>query len=454
MTATIERATHPSGVEAPLVLDFAPPKPLTFRDQLALWGNLGISLFGPITAVYVISTPGGQLTLVAAWTALIVGVILGGLVLGAAAVPAAHTGAPAMANMRGLFGRRGSYLPATLNILQNIGWATVEIVVIATAAAAVTTESLKPLYIVLAGLFATAMAVRPLGSVRTLRKYAVWVVIAASVYLYWQVLRQPLVGTEDGSWSGFWLSVDVVIAIVISFAPLAGDYSRHSRSGRAAFAGAALGYGAAAVAFVGLGLFAFFAIRDFAIDPTGALLALPAGAIALVILLVDEVDEAFANIYSTTMSTQNMLARIDRRLLAVVIGAVATGLAFVIDLAAYQNFLFLIGAFFVPLFAVVITDYFVVSRRHWELGPGSRMRWGLLVPWLAGFLMYELFNPSTVAGVDGLVERIRDAINFTPPAWIGASAASFLTAAVLTLVVGGLTRRREGPPDPEHSEAA
>jgi hypothetical protein len=27
-----------------------------------VWGNLGISLFGPITAVYVISTPGGQLT--------------------------------------------------------------------------------------------------------------------------------------------------------------------------------------------------------------------------------------------------------------------------------------------------------------------------------------------------------------------------------------------------------
>ena len=452
MTATIERASHPSGVEAPLVLDFAPPKPLTLRDQLALWGNLGITLFGPITAVYVISTPGGQLTLAAAWTALIVGVILGGLVLGAAAVPAAHTGAPAMANMRGLFGRRGSYLPATLNILQNVGWATVEILVIATAAAAVTTESLKPLYIVLAGLVATAMAVRPLGSVRTLRKYAVWVVIAASAYLYWQVLRQPLVGTEDGSWSGFWLSVDVVIALVISFAPLAGDYSRHSRSGRAAFAGAAIGYGVASAAFIGLGLFAFFAIHGFADNPTGALLALPAGAVALVILLVDEVDEAFANIYSTTMSTQNMLARIDRRLLAVVIGALATGLAFVIDLAAYQNFLYLIGAFFVPLFAVVITDYFVVSRRRWELGPASRMRWELLVPWLAGFLVYELFNPSTVAGVDRLVDRVRVAINFTPPAWIGASAASFLTAAVLTLVVGGLARRPEAQPDPAPAE--
>jgi len=442
MTATIERPTRSAGVEAPLVLDFAPPKPLTFRDQLALWGNLGISLFGPITAVYVVSTPGGQLTLTAAWTALVVGVVLGGLVLGAAAVPAAHTGAPAMANMRGLFGRRGSYLPATLNILQNIGWATVEIVVIASAAAAVTTQDLKPLYIVLAGLFATAMAIRPLGSVRTLRKYAVWVVIAASAYLYWQVLRQPMHGTGDGSWSGFWLAVDSVIAIMISFAPLAGDYSRHSTSGKAAFGGAALGYGTAALAFVGLGLFAFFAVEGFAADPTVALLALPAGAVALVILLVDEVDEAFANIYSTTMSAQNMLANVDRRVLATVVGAAATGLAFVIDLAAYQNFLYLIGAFFIPLFAVVITDYFVVSRRRWELGPASRMRWPLLAPWLAGFVVYELFNPSTVAGLDDLVTRIRDAINFSPPSWIGASAASFLTAAVLTVLVGRLSTGR------------
>ncbi len=441
MTATVDRPTRSTPVEAPLVLDFTPPKPLTFTDQLALWGNLGISLFGPITAVYVVGTLSGQLTLAAALTALVVGVVLGGLVLGASAVPAAHTGAPAMANMRGLFGLRGSYLPASLNILQNIGWATVEIVVIATAAAAVTTQSLKPLYVVLAGVFATLMAIRPLGSVRTLRKYAVWVVIAASIYLYWQVLRRPLVGTDEGSWAGFWLAVDTVIAIMISFAPLAGDYSRHSRSGRAAFAGAALGYGAAALAFVGLGIFAFFAIEGFANDPTVALLALPAGAVALVILLVDEVDEAFANIYSTTMSAQNMLANLDRRILAGLIGAIATGLAFVIDLDAYQNFLYLIGAFFIPLFAVMITDYFVVSRGRWELGRASRMRWELLVPWAAGFLTYELFNPSTVAGADQLVIDIREATNFTPPSWIGASAAAFLTAAALTVLVGVLVAR-------------
>jgi nucleobase:cation symporter-1, NCS1 family len=437
MTATIQRTSETSA-EAPLVLDFDPPKQLRFRDQFALWGNLGVSLFGPITAVYVVYTPKGQMPLAAAWLALLLGVVLGGLVLGAATVPASRTGAPAMANMRGLFGLRGSYVPSLLNVLQNIGWATVEIVVISEAAATVTTDDLKPLYIVLASVFATAMAVRPLGSVRTLRKYAVWVVIAASAYLYWQVLRRSLTATDEGTWSGFWLAVDSVIAIMVSFAPLAGDYSRHSRSSRAAFGGAALGYGLAATAYIGLGILALFAVEGADQDIIGALFALPAGAVALVILLVDEVDEAFANIYSTTMSAQNMLTRVDRRLLAVGIGAVATGLAFVIDLDAYQTFLYLIGAFFIPLFAVVIVDWFIVSRGQWDLSPSSVMRWPLLVPWLAGFVMYQLFNPSTLLWIDDL----QNATGFTPPSWIGASAASFLVAAALTIVLGALDRGR------------
>ena len=42
-----------------------------------------------------------------------------------------------MVSLRGLLGRRGSVAPTVLNIGQNIGWATMEIIVIATAAAAI-----------------------------------------------------------------------------------------------------------------------------------------------------------------------------------------------------------------------------------------------------------------------------------------------------------------------------
>jgi purine-cytosine permease-like protein len=53
----------------------------------------------------------------------------------------------------------------------------------------------------------------------------------------------------------------------------------------------------------------------------------PFGLLAVLVLVAVEVDEAFANIYSTAVSTQNLSARIDRRVMALVIGTVATALA-------------------------------------------------------------------------------------------------------------------------------
>ena len=73
----------------------------------------------------------------AAIGAIVVGCGLGALLLGASAIFGATTGAPAMVALRGLVGRRGSVVPTVLNIGQNVGWATMEIIVISTAAVAV-----------------------------------------------------------------------------------------------------------------------------------------------------------------------------------------------------------------------------------------------------------------------------------------------------------------------------
>src|SRR5918998_840705 len=300
-------------VEAPLTLTTEPPRPLSFVDQLALWGNLGISLFGPLTGALVATTTGSVGLAIAA---IVVGCALGALLLGASAVVGATTGAPAMVALRGLVGRRGSVVPSLLNI----GWATMEIIVISTAAVAVLGSAWRWPFVLLAGAAATAMAVRPLGSVRLLRKVMVWLVLAASIFLFVQVLMQPRQQIPQESVLGFWPAVDLAIAGVISYAALAPDYSRHSRTRKAAFGGAALGYGAAAVAYYALGVLAVAYLG--ASDVITALVTLPAGAIAIAILLVDEVDEAFANVYSTTMSVQNLLPHLDRRAVAVIIGVI------------------------------------------------------------------------------------------------------------------------------------
>ena len=81
------------------------------------------------------------------------------------------------------------------------------------------------------------------GAIRVVRKYAAVAVGVVVVYLLVQLLSHPLPGFAHGTWSGFWATTDTVVAAAISFAPLAADYTRHSRSGRVTFIDALAGYG-------------------------------------------------------------------------------------------------------------------------------------------------------------------------------------------------------------------
>jgi nucleobase:cation symporter-1, NCS1 family len=428
---TSERSTR----EAPLTLTTEPPRPLRFSDQLALWANLGISLFGPLTGALIATTAGSVGLAIAA---IVIGCGLGAVLLGSSAVIGAATGAPAMVSLRGLVGRHGSVLPTLLNIAQNVGWATMEIIVISTAAAAVLGQSWRWPFVILAGAAATVMAVRPLGSVRLLRKIMVWLVLAASVYLFVQVLLQPRQSIPQESVLGFWPAVDLAVAGVVSFAPLAADYSRHSQTRKAAFWGASLGYGLAAVAYYALGVFAV--VNLGASDVITALVTLPAGAIAIAILLVDEVDEAFANVYSTAMSVHNILPKVDRRIVAVIIGVTATLLAGLLDFGQYQSFLFLIGSVFVPLYAVAAVDFFVVSRQRWDVTAASRLRVAPVIAWACGFAAYQLVYPGTVPGWADFWAWAGGSIGFAPPSWLGSSVAAIVVGG-LVMLIGGLPLR-------------
>jgi nucleobase:cation symporter-1, NCS1 family len=444
-TATPERTS----AEAPLTLTTEPPRPLRFIDQLALWANLGISLFGPLTGA-LIATTAGSVGL--AMAAIVVGCGLGAILLGASAVMGTVTGAPAMVTLRGLVGRRGSIVPTVLNIAQNIGWATMEIIVISTAAVAVVGQAWRWPFVILAGAAATIMAIRPLGSVRLLRKIMVWLVLVASAFLFVEVLLQPRQSIPQDSVLGFWPAVDLAIAGVVSFAPLAADYSRHSRTRGAAFWGASLGYGLAAIVYYALGVFAV--INLGASDVITALVTLPAGAIAITILLVDEVDEAFANVYSTTMSVHNIIPQLDRRIIALIIGVTATLLAGLMNFGQYQSFLFLIGSVFVPLYAVAAVDFFIVSRQRWDVSSTARFRATPVIAWACGFIAYQLVYPGSVPGWADFWSWVDQRIGFVPPGWLGSSVAAIVVGGLVMLVGGWLLRYRAGASDTQSEEHA
>jgi nucleobase:cation symporter-1, NCS1 family len=438
--------------EAPITLDQPVAKALGFFDQIGLWGNLGVSLLG-FTGAMVVLQPFGagtpRLSFAAALLATVVGTALGSLAVGLAAVPGARTGAPAMVLLRGLFGARVSYVPTVLNILQLLGWGTFEIVIISSAAHQL--EPGLPLwsYKLIAGIITTLLALRPLGVVRVLRKYVTVAVAIVMVYLFVQLLRQPMPGVEGASWHVFWPAVDSTLAVAISWVPVAADFTRHSKSAKTAFSATFVGYTVTQVACYTLGLIAILTVAQEGTQSQiwGAFIAVALGKLAFAVLAIREIDQSFCNVYSTAVSTQNLRPRWDRRLLALVIGSTATGLALAIDIDNYSSFLSLIGSVFVPLFAVLVVDYFALGgARRWDLSQQAPSRWIMLAPWLVGFVTYQLIYPGGVSWWASMWEHVAGWLHFTVQTWMSASVMSFVVAALVTWPLSARTCRTMSAP--------
>ncbi len=421
-------------------------------DGFLLWANLSVSLLVIVAGAFLVlpaSEFGLGLSLPIALAAIVAAAVVGNLLLGLAGGIGADARVPAMVLLRAPLGRRGSYLPTGLNILQCLGWSVFELIVIATGASALSREIFGvggvAFWKLLFGVIATLLAfLGPVGFVRRyVRKFAVWIVIASLLYLSWWSLhgQQPVALWHRSGSHAFWPGFDLVLASIVSWTPLAADYTRFSRSRRAGFWGAGLGYFAPTIPLFALG--AVIAMSRHISDAPGLLTAIAAGGaaslLALLALTVDESDEAFANVYSGAVSLQNLVPRVPQRLLVAATAALATVGALLIDLRNYQPFLYLLGSFFVPLFAVLLADW-VLRGCHYtraEVFEGPAVRVEMIVAWLAGFCVYQWLYPQGPGWWTDVVARTHP--HALP--WGGASLPSFAVAFGLAVLARLVSRR-------------
>jgi len=407
---------------------------LGFFDYFALWSSLGVGLLVLLAGTLLV--PG--LGLGQALVAILIGTALGVLLLALAGIVGSDNAIPTMVLLRPVLGLHGSYLPTLLNLIQLIGWGSFEIIIMAQAANSITSHIGFSNYRLWAFAFAawcTLLAVGgPLVVVRQwLEKFAVWLVYAITIWLTWYLFTHYDVGTllrAPGTGAlPFWLAVDLVVAMPISWMPLVADYNRFARKTTQAFWGTYLGYFLANVWFYALGALFVLALKTEDLIP--AIMAMTGGWVALVLILVDETDNAFADIYSAVVSSQNILPKAKQWLLATVIGFVCFLLAAAVPIGQYEGFLLLIGSVFVPLFGLLAADYFFLSKRNYNLDELYAPRgaywyrrgfnlWALLA-WALGVILYH-------------------AIAYCAP-WLGASIPSFVATFALYLILAKLVRR-------------
>jgi len=410
-------------------------------DYFVLWSSLGVGLL--------VFSAGSFLTTAKftdAILAIIIGSVAGSLLLALAGKIGSDHAVPSLISTRPSFGIRGSYLPAILNVMQLIGWTTFEIMIMSKAAEMLAGK-LIPYYIwtIIIGAFVALLGISgPLRVVKNwLGKFAIWISYASSIIIIIHLLtagnfsKALLLSSGNGGMS-FFSALDIVIAMPISWMPLAADYNRFSKGSKGAFRGTFIGFTLTNI------LFYFGGLMLGVSDVVGIIAAIQSifFGLLLLILLVDEADNAFADVYSAAVSTQSIFRKIKQPYLIIVFTALSIILAMTISIANYETFILLIGAVFVPLFGVVLSDYYIVKRCRYSesimYGPSDssgndaaplKIGFPALLAWSIGVLLYYLLSSLSPIYIP----------NWPP---IGATVPSFIASALLYAGMMYYTRQR------------
>jgi NCS1 family nucleobase:cation symporter-1 len=369
-------------------------------QHAALWFSLGVGLLVMQVGAYLVPAVGPR----DAALAIVLGSVIGAGLLGWTARLGCERGLSSAGLIHATYGNAFARLPVLLNIVQLIGWTTFEMVVMREGTAAIAQQSFGlaldgPLGLLLTTtLWGAVLVLLMAGSMLTLvrkfiGRYGLPLVVLSLLWLSWQFGSQLQAQGFASFWNrpgtggmGLLSAMDLVIAMPVSWLPLVADYARHGRSGRAALGGTWLGYAVANIWCYALGVLVASAAAPGTQLVTALLLA-QGGLIALGLILIDEIDNAYGDVYSGAVSSQSLLPAWSLRRWGMALAVLCTGLALVLPMHSIEPFLLLLSSVFVPLYGVILGRLSARPATTAAIARRVDVRAALL--WLAGIALYH-----------------------------------------------------------------
>ena len=378
-----------------------------WHDHASLWFSLGVGLLVMQMGAFLMPAMGTQQALLA----IVCGSVIGAGLLGWVAKLGCDSGLASAGLMHAVYGRRFASLPIVLNIVQLLGWGTFELVVMRDATVAIGRQSgvmgaaWWPVAATLlwGGVVALLISASMVQLVRrVIARVALPLVVLSLLWLSWQFLSMANAQGLQQIWQrpgtggmGVMPALDLVIAMPISWLPLVADYARHGISGKSALRGTWLGYALANMWCYSLGVLVALTLPSQ--DLVTALLLAQGGLIALSLILIDEVDNAYGDAYSGAVSAHSLLPRWSIRRWGLAVAALCTGLALVLPMHSLEPFLLLLSSVFVPLFGVILGRLAFGTHAPTLLAQARVVNALPVALWLAGIAVYHL-APKVLPG--------------------------------------------------------
>ena len=372
-----------------------------WHEHASLWFNLGVGLLVIQVGAYLVPAVGSR----DAALAIVLGSLVGAGLLAWTAKLGCDSGLTSAGLMHTTYGSYFARLPVLLNITQLIGWTTFELVIMRDGTAAIAKQSFGlsldgPGGMLLTTLlWGTVLVLLLAGSMtRLVRKiisrFGMPLVIASLLWLTWQFGGQLHAKGLDAFWArpgdgskGLMSAMDLVIAMPVSWLPLVADYARHGRSGRSAMSGTWLGYAIANIWCYALGVMVVSVAQPDA-NLVSVLLLAQGGLIALSLILIDEIDNAYGDVYSGAVSAHSIKPSWTIRQWGMGLAIVCTGLALVLPMHSLEPFLLLLSSVFVPLYGVILGRLGVGNPSF--APPQRKVDITAALLWLVGVVAYHL----------------------------------------------------------------
>ena len=358
----------------------------------SLWFSLGVGLLVMQIGAYLVPALGPQDALLA----IVLGSVLGAGLLAWVAKIACDTGLSSAGLMHQVYGSAFARLPVLLNIVQLVGWTTFELVVMRDGSLAMADSPwLGAPYaatLLWGGVLTLLMASSMLGLVRSfVSRFGLPLVVLSLVWLSWQFLGLLQAQGLQAFWSlpstgemGLLSAMDLVIAMPVSWLPLIADYARHGKNSRSALSGSWVGYALANVWCYALGVMVVSVSAPDA-NLVNTLLLAQGGLLALGFILLDELDNAYGDVYSASVNSHSMWSSLSLKTWGLGIALLCTGLAMVLPMHDLEPFLLMLSSVFVPLYGVILGR---VGGGASSLN-SSAVNWGAAAIWLLGVVAFH-----------------------------------------------------------------
>ncbi|WP_378954706.1 putative hydroxymethylpyrimidine transporter CytX [Pelosinus sp. sgz500959] len=361
---------------------------LNFNHYLFLW-------FGAAVSIAEILTGGllAPLGFQSGLAAILIGHLVGTSLLVFAGMIGTQERIPAIVSTRISFGIYGSYLFSVLNVLQLVGWTAVMIISAANSANEISKvmwgmDGLQLWNLIIGGLVVLWIALGREGGLKKANMVAVVLLFGVTVVLSTVVFQDNTVFSKPAVGGlSFGEALELSVIMPLSWLPLIADYTRFAKNKKSAAIGSGLGYFAGSSWMYTIGLGAAIIAGDP--EPSAMMLAANLGLSALGIVILSTVTTTFLDAYSAGVSFANIFPKLNEKYVALAMTMIGTLLALWVDIIQYENFLIAIGSVFAPLFAILLTEYFIIKNR--KVQSDLLVNWSAFGVWGLGVALYYQF---------------------------------------------------------------